>query len=164
MSNLGARLKQKIKEHNLSTCAFEKKVGLKPSAINNIIYGRSKNPSATLLQTIAKGLNCSLSELLNDNDIIHPYEQQPFKKIDNLQEYPNDNLFLQEDKEWNCKLFLEVIGVVSSLCKNKKIFYPKKKIMDCIEIVYSYSLKKENKLDVYFAEWMIEHLLKNERF
>jgi transcriptional regulator with XRE-family HTH domain len=162
MSNLGVRLKQKIKEHNLSTCAFEKKVGLKPSAINNIIYGRSKNPSATLLQTIAKGLNCSLSELLDD-DLISSYDQQILEKTDNYQGH-NDSSSLQEDREWNCKLFLEVIGVVSSLCKNKKVFLSKKKIMDCIEVIYSYSLKKGNKLDIYFAEWMIEHHLKNERY
>jgi len=131
---LSARLKQKMQEHNISAHALEKRAGLKSSAVHNILYGRSKNPSINLIQTIAEALNCTLNDLL-----------------DNYQ-----STSAEINSEWKSGLYIECLETVCHLLKSKKMDLPRQKILDCVDEVYLYSLKSELiKADKHFAEWIV---------
>jgi len=123
-----------MQENNISAHALEKRAGLKSSAVHNILYGRSKNPSLNLIQTIAETLNCTLSELLDDN--------QPASS--------------EVNAPWESGLYIECLETISHILKTKKIQIPRKEILDCVDEVYFYSLKNEQKIaDKKFAEWII---------
>ena len=57
-------IKTKVKDKGLSVNKLEKMANLKPGSIYNIISGRSKNPSIYTVQSIAKVLDCSVSEFM----------------------------------------------------------------------------------------------------
>ena len=131
---LSARLKKKMEEKNITAHALEKKAGLKTSAVHNILYGRSKNPSLNLVQTIAEALDCTLSELLGNNE----------------------SLNLNPDIKWDCDLYVGCLQTVSQLLKWKKMTFSRQKILECVDEVYLYSLKSDRKTaDEHFAEWFI---------
>lgn len=132
--SLSARLKQKMQEHNISAHALEKQAGLKSSAVHNILYGRSKNPSVNLIQTIAETLNCTLADLLGEDSL------------------PSS----ETNIEWKSELYIECLETVSHILKSKKMSVPRQKIINYVDEVYLYSLKSEQKKsDQYFAEWII---------
>lgn len=57
-----------LSKHNMTPVELEKKAGLKPSAVSNILYNRSKNPSIDTLKAIAKALNCNFGALIEDSN------------------------------------------------------------------------------------------------
>src|SRR5438445_761981 len=68
VSFLQQRLKEKMTAIRISAHALEKQAGLKPSAVQNILHGRSKKPSAEILFAVAKILGCPVDELIDNND------------------------------------------------------------------------------------------------
>ena len=64
---ISQKLKNKISEVGISVHALEKKAGLKQSSIQNILYGKSKKPSFHIMQSIAQALNCTVTELLEED-------------------------------------------------------------------------------------------------
>lgn len=66
------KIKEKMENQHLSVYALEKEAGLKPQAVRNILWGKSKNPGGAVLKAIAKVLNCSVDELLGDNKLESP--------------------------------------------------------------------------------------------
>ncbi len=66
MAQLVNFLKQKMEQEGITAYALEKRAGLKPSAVNNIIYGKSKNPSITVLKAISRALNCTVADLIGE--------------------------------------------------------------------------------------------------
>ena len=67
MTAISRHIKEKMVEKGLSAHALEKLAGLKLSAVQNIIYGRSKNPSVNILIPIAQALGCTVSDLLEED-------------------------------------------------------------------------------------------------
>jgi len=67
---MSATLKKNIlgllKEQKLTVKDLETKAGLKPSAVSNILYDRSKNPTIDTLKAIAAAFDCSFSNLISD--------------------------------------------------------------------------------------------------
>ena len=61
MSDLKTRIKDKLSQKNISASALEKKAGIRPSTLQNILQGRSKNPSIDVLQAVARSLSCTVS-------------------------------------------------------------------------------------------------------
>lgn len=134
----------KMKQNNISAHALEKKAGLKPSAVQNILYGRSKNPSIFILQAISKALDCSITDLIGEQNIELSLTIPPSSP--------------KKDILWNCELYLDSLESVSHFLKKKKCHHLKeKRILDYVDEVYMYSLKKGLKsADLYFTKWLIE--------
>ena len=140
-------LKEKISEAKISVHALEKKAGLKPSAVQNILYGKSKKPSFHIMQSIAQALNCTVSELTEEeNDIA----SIPIVNQENKNHSHSTRL-------WNPDLYVETFNVVNFLSKKKNFFLSKEKMFDCAEEIYEYSLKNnKTKPDKHFADWLLE--------
>lgn len=144
-------LKKKLEEKNLNINAAEAKLGLKKSAIRNIIIGRSKNPGIEVLQAIASELGCTIEELLGKEKPINTQEINP--QIQNKSKKEEENL----NKELNYNLFIGCCDVVIEELKRKNIIISHKSVINYINTVYWFSLKKDNsKVDIEFTQWLIE--------
>lgn len=142
---IGERIREKLIEAGLSVHALEKKAGLRPSAIQNILYGKSKKPSINTIQAIARALNCTVPDLLEENE-------NPFQGISRQEEK-----YISQTNEWNIDLYINTLKIVSNLLKNKNISLPKEKTLEYADEIYTYSLKtKSNAVDEIFADWIIE--------
>jgi transcriptional regulator with XRE-family HTH domain len=136
-----------MQENKISAHALEKRAGLKTSAVHNILYGRSKNPSIHIIKAIAETLNCSIDDLL---------EQAPSSPPVNRSRRTRPDINSVGDNLWESSLYLESLELISHLLKDKNIQLNKEKILDYVDEVYLYSLKSgQNKVDKYFAEWII---------
>lgn len=152
--SISSHIRKRLNERGLSVHALEKQAGLKPSAVHNILYGRSKNPTAHTLQAIAHALDCSISDLINEEN---REKFLPLKHKSNDELQPNitykDSAFRNE---WNIDLYFECSEAVTQLLKKFRIPLPKDKFLDYVEEVYLYSKGGSNKVDIYFAEWLIK--------
>lgn len=149
MSSLRSRIKKKMQENNISAHALEKRAGLKSSAVHNILYGRSKNPSINLIQSIAETLNCSLSDLVGD-ELNIPSQENTFHV---------SSATPSADKHitWDKNLYIDCLEAVCHLLKSHNFALTKQKIFDYVDEIYLYSLKSGNgKVDKFFADWIIK--------
>ena len=70
--NIKKHIVAKLKEKNMSIAALEREAGLKTNVARNILVNLSKKPSGETLHAIAKVLNCSIDDLLNDRALRNP--------------------------------------------------------------------------------------------
>ena len=148
MSALQYQLRNRMQDQGISANALEKRAGLKQSAVQNILQGKSKRPTALLLQAIARELNCTISELL-----VEPPDNSPPVKKKNL--IPTEE---KVEHEWNSKLYMDAIQIVEELLLQKNIEAKKDTILKYADEIYRYSIEsKAGKLDRFFAAWLIDH-------
>lgn len=144
-TQIAKQISTRMRAKNLSLTTLEKEAGLRPHAVQNILRGKSKKPSAELLQAVADVLGC------NVRDLLHP--QEP---------YPEDDLsspkkeFLQRPYEHQ-DLFVETVKLVNHILKEKENPLTIEQFMKCVEEIYIQSLQKDStKVDEEFAEWWID--------
>ncbi|MEI8321200.1 MAG: helix-turn-helix transcriptional regulator [Alphaproteobacteria bacterium] len=131
MNVLIKNIRKKIIEQHLTVRALEKKGGLKNAALHNFLSGRVKNPSLEKILSIAKALDCSLSDLIEDHQALAA--------------------------QWDPSLYSNVLSLVASLLEQQNLYLTKIQIDKIIEEIYSYSLKlAPPSLDKNFANWVIE--------
>ncbi len=120
---------------NLTAYALTKKSNLKIATIQNILYGKSKNPTISVISEIAAALDCSVSDLINEKTIDH-------------------TIYVEN---WNQTLFLSVVKeIADQISKNKKEI-PHTEIISLINESYKYALfHNDKKVDVSFCRWLIE--------
>lgn len=147
LANLSERIKIKLSHQGLSTAAFEKKAGLKPGAVNNILYGRSKNPTISIIQSIASAFECRISDLIDDD-----FSSAGDEKLNN---------FLSSDTTpWNQELYIQSFEYAVTLIRSMNISCSKTKLLDCVEEIYRYSNKGQSAtVDKRFSEWLIEKMI-----
>jgi transcriptional regulator with XRE-family HTH domain len=134
-------LKQKINEKGISTHALEKKAGLKPSAIQNILYGRSKNPSIHIIQAVAQALGCRVSELIQEDST------------------GGEGAYFSKTSYWNQELYLACFTKVHELLQQEKKVLTRDKIHELVEEIYFYSASNDLKdPDHLFSAWMVKKL------
>jgi transcriptional regulator with XRE-family HTH domain len=143
------QIREKMNKKGISVHALEKQAGLKSSAIHNILYGRSKNPSVKVIKAIAAALDCEVSELINDE---HP------KSTERDSEHLNHTSPSGgEGIQWNSKLYLKSFEKVNTLLKSKGSSITKEKTLSIVDEVYAYSHKTGREtVDSYFAEWLVD--------
>lgn len=126
-----------LKEKKISAHSLEKRIGLKLSAVQNILQGKSKKPSAELLFAIAKELDCSVESLLKDNLLS--------KEEKNL-----------STEKWIQNLYVESLDLVHLLIKKKELQITKNALLELAEEVYLYSLKGDSgTANRQFADWLV---------
>lgn len=69
MMTTGKKIKNMREIANLSQIELAEKIGITQSAISHLENG-DISPSIATLQKIANSLNCSITELLNENSLI----------------------------------------------------------------------------------------------
>ena len=81
------KIKSHIDENSMTVRDLERKAGLKPSAVKNIINGSSKNPTIQIVHSIAKALGCTIDDLV---------ENKASSKS-------------SSESDWNCNLYIQVL-------------------------------------------------------
>ncbi len=132
------RLKSKVSAMGLSVHALEKRAGVKYSAVQNIIYGRSKKPSAETLYAVARVLNCTIDDLLgNSND-----------SSKNADQSVASSPFLS-------KLYIESTKVAADILADSHQSISYSKAVTFIDEIYHYSVNnKLTSVDANFARWL----------
>lgn len=134
-------LSQKIQDYasrnNVSISELERRAGLKPCTIRNIIHGRSKNPTIDTIAQIANELNCSVEKLLSKEDL-------------------TEKELLPE----NVTILKKCTEIVFENLISRKATPKMSEIFKYVEDVYNYTAKKNAKTpDKEFVEWLGEKIL-----
>ena len=130
-------LYKKMSEANLSAHALEKQAGLKRSAVQNILYGKSKKPSAEILGAITKVLGCSIDDLLNKSN-------QPSTKT-----VETDNSAL------DALLYSKAAQITHEILAAQSISPTKSELLSYIDEIYQYATSNHlREIDVNFAVWL----------
>jgi transcriptional regulator with XRE-family HTH domain len=144
MTALARQISTRMKAKNLSTTLLERDAGLKTNAVQNILRGKSKKPSAEILQAVADILGCTVKELLTQDFFQEEEVTQP------------KNALLNNPYEDN-SLFLEVTKLVHDKVVQKKQKFTVQQVLTCTEEIYLHSLQKDSPhVDEDFADWFID--------
>jgi transcriptional regulator with XRE-family HTH domain len=136
MNALQENLKRQLEEKKMSAHALEKRAGLRPSAVQNILQGKSKRPAAELLQAIANELDCTVEDLLIEGLSVQP-ERTPAS-------------------HWNLNLYIDALKTVQAIINAKKTPLDKNQTLKIVDEVYLYSVKARQKTaDKTFADWLL---------
>lgn len=150
MQSLSKKIKERIHEKGLSTHALEKRAGLKPSAVQNILYGRSKNPSITIIQAIAHALGCRITDLIGE-------DVGPSLTKGSNAAFPSLQSQEREARDWDQNLYLQCFQEVNTLLGQEKLVLSREKILEIVEEIYTYSQGNSMKApDKYFSKWLID--------
>jgi transcriptional regulator with XRE-family HTH domain len=145
-----ANIKKILNTNNISIKGLERKSGLRYGAIQNILNGRSKNPTIKVLKSIAAELGCTI------NDLVYNNQSSP---ISPQVERVGQKLALGSDI-WDDDLFIKTSMLVKNILNLKKVKTTNEQAILCIVEVYNFSSKNQNKSpDQRFAEWIIENFL-----
>ena len=143
MSHLQNYIRKKLEEKNMSINALERIAGLKTNAVHKILKGASKNPKKETLLAIATTFECSVSDLIEGDDILSSISS-------------DDKISSEANPTWDPDLYLKIIETLTSIFSNKTVLPPTKKIHSLIWEIYLYSLSHEDrKVDPRFVEWLI---------
>lgn len=130
-------IKQKANENGYTIRKLETIAGIKHGTLFNIINGRSKNPTAETLKKLANALNCSIYDLIGENET----------------KVKTDT----EEEVWYLDLYIECILYVAQESKTKKLILMKDKLLELTQEIYSYSVKSNQKeVDKNFANWILD--------
>ena len=144
MNSLKSKIESEIKKKNWSVHALERQAGLKPSAIQNILRDRSKNPSISMIQAIASALGCSITDLIDENE-------NKDKKNDKTELYKNTYSW---DQPLFCACMQEFLLVIS---QEQIYFTDQAKICEIINKLYNYCCMNDlKKPDRNFLKWLFE--------
>jgi transcriptional regulator with XRE-family HTH domain len=144
-TQLAKQISARMRAKSLSVTMLEREAGLKTHAVQNILRGKSKKPSAELLQAVADVLGCTVKELLESQDIFDEDEASKSKNeiLESPYEYPT--------------LLQETVKLVNEKLHNNANSISTQQALTCMEEIYLHSLQKDpSKVDQDFAEWFIE--------
>ncbi|WP_375318912.1 helix-turn-helix domain-containing protein [Candidatus Tisiphia endosymbiont of Oplodontha viridula] len=132
MVNLRTKLSLLMLQKNINAIKIEKKTGLSRNTVYSILYGSSKNPSASNLQLIAKALNISLEELVVNNETT-----PEILTIDQM------------------KIFSKATSLTINILIERNLSFSSANLISLIKEVYEYALKKQF-VDHTFIDWIID--------
>ncbi|MBT4963273.1 MAG: helix-turn-helix transcriptional regulator [Francisellaceae bacterium] len=130
---LKIKISNYLHKNKISVSEFERKAGLKQSAVRNILYGKSKSPTIDTIQVIANELGLTVDMLLSKNS-------------DNDDFISNDIVDMKIMKDTASKLFSELLSSGAEIDLTE--------IFTLLKESYCYSMKK-GKVDGDFIEWML---------
>jgi transcriptional regulator with XRE-family HTH domain len=149
-SLLQQRLKKRMADMGISVHALEKQAGLKRSAVQNILQGRSKNPSAKILQAVSKILGCDINDLLTRNDVVLSDSIQFANTSTQTLDNSSDN-----DAIFNADLYLEAITTAKALFAEFGLTPSLSQAVNYIQEIYLYAISSQSTtIDKNFAAWL----------
>ncbi len=149
---------ERMRARKLTITALEKKAGLKPQAVRNILHGHIKKPAADTLQAIAKALDCTIIDIMEMSPstteaLIHQDDEKTAEqstKEEILIVYP--------------KIIAESSQLVSKYLEDHNYNAALNHYFEIIKQIYLYTTKKENKeIDPAFVEWLLENQFNHDR-
>lgn len=137
--SIAKKLRRVMDERQISIYALERSAGMKPSVVQNIIYGRSKNPGVDTVKAIAKALNCSVSDLIEETD----GDQHP--------------LFDNSLEPWDLSCFVEVLKAIELVVQEKNLTISQKDTFSLAQEIYNYAMHNPSKIvDPIFVRWLLD--------
>lgn len=147
-TNLAISIREQLRERAAkidNVRLFERKNGLTPGTINNIINGTSSNPTAETLNTLANAFECAVDDLLNRAT-----------KTSSI----NANSAILKSSPWRDELYIKVIKELSRQVEKGQIQINSDKALYIAQEVYSYLLKKnKDAVDESLIGWVLEKAL-----
>lgn len=144
-TQLAKQIEMRMKARNLSVAALEREAGLTTHSVKNILRGKSKRPSAEVVQAVADVLGCTVKELLENTELFQA--EEAFVPKAEMAEAPFDHP----------ELLSQVVEVVLEGIAQRKASLTIKKALMCIEETYLHSLQKDaSKVDQDFADWFLD--------
>ena len=145
---------------SISVNELERRAGVKPYSIRNILHGKSSKPSAEIVFAIAKEIGCSVEELLSSNFI-------EGKKQNNPSTLECDNLSVEEilriyrhctfDKE----LYASIEDIVNQYINTNSLIISFWKYIAGVSEIYQYCYENNTKLlDSRYANWWLKRNFK----
>lgn len=148
-THLARQIAARLKAKNLSINMLEKEAGLKSRAVQNIMRGKSKKPSAELLRAIAGILDCSIEDLLGNEVFFN--NETPLKSR-------TDILF---NKYENPEVLTEALNSINRKLKGKDHLINAQQVIDCLTETYVHALQKTpHSIDEEFIDWYISLIIK----
>ena len=137
-----------LKKTNLTVPELERRAGIKPYSLRNIIQGKSTKPSVEIVFAIAKELGCTVEELLSSS-ISHKNNRNGYKSDEvSVSVFKhikfNKNLLLEIHEFLNHKILnLGTINFYQYIC--------------ALSDIYQYCFEQNDKLfDARYATWWIK--------
>lgn len=142
---LAKQIVTRAKAKNMSMLTLGKEAGLKDHAIRNILLGKSRNPNAQTMQSIADVLGCTVRDLLTDRGLFEEKDSKPTKE-----ELRNTAFRYPE-------FLLEVVSYVNAKVAQKKKPPSIHMVLTSIEEIYFHSIQKHPpSIDQKFADWFMK--------
>jgi len=144
-TRLAKQISIRMKLKNLSVAALEREAGLKPQAVQNILRGKSKKPSAESVQAIADVLSCTVRDLIEDKGF--------FEEVMGSEESSS----LVNDQYLHPKLWLKTVEAVNQKIAQTDVKLTTHQTLICVEEVFLHSLQKDSEeVDDAFVDWFID--------
>ena len=135
----------RMKAKNISIATLEREAGLKTHSVRNILRGKSKKPSAEILQAVADVLGCSVRDLLTGHGLFHGEEGEPSQKV------------LLDGPYTHKQVFYDTVQVLNQKIEEKHLSLSIKQFLTCVEEIYLHALQsKELAVDQVFVDWFLE--------
>jgi len=151
MQQLSTIIREKVSQLDMSIHNLEKKAGLKAGVVQNIIYGRSKNPSINTIKLIAEALNCSIESLINTADTTENKVNQSSKSLQLSQSEKS----LKEN--WNQEQYLLCLNTVYQILQELSININKDQLLSITDEVLNYSsVNGLTAPDHQFAKYLVK--------
>lgn len=145
-STLRDEIEIRMEAKNLSISALERKSGLTIHSVRNILKGRISKPSARSLQAIADALECSILDLMNPSLSKNTRLMKPLEVNTKKPTFIDDYALMK-----NC------FKIVTKLINEKGIYFSVDDYLDCVGIIYTYTLSGEPKMiDLKFVKWVMD--------
>lgn len=144
-TQIAKQISTRMRAKNLSLTTLEKEAGLRPHAVQNILRGKSKKPSAEIVQAVADVLGCHVKDLLHPQDSYVEEDLSSAKQelLSQPYDYP--------------ELFVETVKFANAALKDKENKLTVEQFMKCVEEIYIQSLQKDpSKVDEEFGGWWID--------
>lgn len=144
-TQIAKQISTRMRAKNLSLTTLEKEAGLRPHAVQNILRGKSKKPSAEILQAVADVLGC------NVRDILYPQDPYPEEELSSSKKEFLNHPYAHPE------LFVETVKFVNHALKTKENPLTNEQFIKCVEEIYIQSLQKDpTMVDEEFGEWWID--------
>ena len=142
-----SRIQEKIAEKDLSVHSLEKQAGLKRGVLQNVLYGRSKNPGIEIIRALAETLECTVSDLIGEN-------KPSFASRPEAQKQPSSSS--EPFISWNADLYKKCFDKVDKITKKEGMTLSNAKTLDFVNEVYQYTIEQERPTpDDYFIKWLL---------
>jgi transcriptional regulator with XRE-family HTH domain len=137
-------IKNYLARTGLTTKELERRANIKPSTLQNVLAGRSKNPGLDTLLSVAKELGCLLDDLVNTEDCFAIPHMELFKtRLSKI--------------KWDPALMIETIAFVQAFLQENNSHIDSGNVIACILELYIYSSSEgSSTFDKKFAAWYVE--------
>lgn len=155
-SILQKNIKERLEKKKISVAELERRIGLRHAVIN-IMHGRSKNPSIRVAQAIAKELECSMEDLLSNDNNAAIQEQVVFNQHISLEDDKENYHELKElSKQWDPLLAKQALEALNKYLTDNKLNPQHTEIFQCMDEIYRYSYNNAKQIDFLFVNWIAE--------